>query len=352
MKRIVLFLIVFLLFFGSFSFCDEQYTLSSVIDRALKNSTELKIATLKLSNAQIDYKKTQANNLLTQSKSVELQGEISLLNAQDSYYNTRYQLILSIVNEAVDMVKDEVLINLNQKQVELYEKNLKSTKAQVDAGYKGELDLLSSQNKYDNACFSLQKAKDKYKEDKRKLFEDLVIPLDKKVKISLEEPHIPKIEIGRLIDLVIKNSLILKIRELNVELASINLEKAQKVETPALDLERLKNEVTLSKLLLEKEKKDLLSSFYNKYFLFTQAVSNLSIAKNNLKEKQESYDIIQKQYKAGLKTELDLTQAEVNLLNAMYNNISAIGSYWNAKFALEKFIGKALEDIGKDEEKK
>ncbi len=346
MKRIILSIGIFLLFFSFTSLGDEVYSLKSIEDIALKNSIDLKISALNLSNAQINYKKDQANNLLTQSKTLELQSKISLLSAQDSYNNTKNQIILNIVKEAINVVKDELTIAINQKQLKLQERNLNDIKAQVDAGYMGNLDLLSAQNKYDNALFSLQKAIDNFEEDMRKLLMDLSIDPKKKITIEIPDPVPPKVDKAILLNKTLENSLTLKIKNLNVKLAQINLEKAQKVETPTLDLDKLRNNLEIAKLSLEKEKESILSSFYTQYFLFVQAISNLNIAKSNLKEKKESYDIIQKQYEAGLKTETDVLQAEINLLNAKLSVKSAISDYWTNKIRLENIVG---EEIKKEE---
>ena len=99
-KNIILFLVIFFIASGGlFAAETKEMNLSQAINLALENNLNLKIANLDLKNAQIDYQKTKANNLLTESRYIELQGDLGLLQAEDNYTQTRNEVIIDVVQK-------------------------------------------------------------------------------------------------------------------------------------------------------------------------------------------------------------------------------------------------------------
>ncbi|GAJ02584.1 unnamed protein product [marine sediment metagenome] len=97
-KGTILFLVIFFIFSGVLFAAElKEMDLSQAINLALKNNLNLKIANLDLENAQIDYEKTKANNLLTESRYIQLQGDLGLLQAKDNYTQIRNQVIIDVV---------------------------------------------------------------------------------------------------------------------------------------------------------------------------------------------------------------------------------------------------------------
>jgi outer membrane protein TolC len=108
--------------------------LSQAINLALENNLNLKIANLDLENAQIDYEKTKANNLLTESRYIELQGDLGLLQAKDNYTQTGNQVIIDVVQKYLQLNQAKKNITAKSKEAELEKNLLEEVKAQVKAG--------------------------------------------------------------------------------------------------------------------------------------------------------------------------------------------------------------------------
>jgi len=103
-KGTILFLVIFFIFYGGlFAAEPEEINLSQAINLTLENNLNLKIANLDLENAQIDYQKTKANNLLTESRYIELQGDLGLLQAKDNYNQTRNEVIIDVVQKYLQL---------------------------------------------------------------------------------------------------------------------------------------------------------------------------------------------------------------------------------------------------------
>jgi len=347
-KGTILFLVIFFIFSGVLYAAEpEEMNLSQAINLALKNNLNLKIANLDLENAQIDYEKTKANNLLTESRYIELQGDLGLLQAKDNYTQTRNQVIIDVVQKYLQLNQAEKNITAKNKEVELEKRLLEEVKIQVNSGYKGNLDLLRQENKYNNAVFNLEKANNDYHQSFREFKLELGLNNQGEEEFNLVEVNYPEIwKIGEeeALKMAIENSFILELRKRQIELAEVDLERAEVAASPKLDLRKLRNNIELANLNFNKTQKELNNSIRKQYYTYKQTVNSLGLSQQNLNLAQESNSIIIDQVKAGLKTKNDLLSAEISLLQAEYNLNSAILNYYTTKLTMQKLIGQRIEE--------
>jgi len=347
-KGTILFLIIFFIFPGGlFAAEPEEINLSQAINLALENNLNLKIANLDLENAQIDYQKTKANNLLTESRYIELQGDLGLLQAKDNYTQTRNQVIIDVVQKYLQLNQAEKNITTKSKEAELEKNLLEEAKAQVKAGHKGNLDLLRQKNKYNNAVFDLEKANDDYHQSFREFKLELGINNQEEKEFNLAEidyPEIWEIDEEEALKKAIENSFILELRKRQIELAKVDLERAEAAASPELDLRKLRNNIELANLNSTQTQKELANSIRKQFYAYKQSINGLDLSQQNLNQAQENNSIIIDQVKAGLKTKNDLLSAEISLLQAEYNLNSAILNYYTNKLTMQKLIGRKIEE--------
>ncbi|GAG86200.1 unnamed protein product, partial [marine sediment metagenome] len=260
-KGTILFLFIFFIFSGGlFAAETKEMNLSQAINLALENNLNLKIANLDLENAQIDYEKTKANNLLTESRYIQLQGDLGLLQAKDNYTQTRNQVIIDVVQKYLQLNQAKKNITAKSKEAELERNLLEEVKAQVKAGHKGSLDLLRQENQYYNAVFNLEKANDDYQQSFREFKLELGLNNQGEEEFNLVEVNYPEIwKIGEeeALKMVIENSFILELRKRQIELAKVDLERAEVAASPELDLRKLRNNIELANLNFNKTQKEL-----------------------------------------------------------------------------------------------
>ena len=347
-KGIILFLIIFFTVSGgSFAAETKEMNLSQAINLALENNLNLKIANLDLENAQIDYQKTKANNLLTESRYIELQGDLGLLQAEDNYNQTRNEVIIDVVQKFLQLNQAKKNITAKRKEAELEKNLLEEVKAQVKAGHKGSLDLLRQENRYHNAIFDLEKANDDYHQYFREFKLELGLNNQEGEEFDLVEvnyPEIWKIDEEEALRKAIENSFILELRKRQIELAKVDLERAEAAVSPELDLRKLKNNIELANLNFNKTQKELTNSIRKQFYIYKQSINSLDLSRRNLNQAQENNSIIIDQVKAGLKTKNDLLSAEISLLQAEYNLNSAILNYYMTKLTMQKLIGQKIEE--------
>jgi outer membrane protein TolC len=347
-KGTILFLVMFFIFSsGLFAAELKEMDLGQAINLALENNLNLKIANLDLENAQIDYEKTKANNLLTESRYIQLQGDLGLLQAKDNYTQTRNEVIIDVVQKYLQLNQAEKNITSKNKEVELEKRLLEEVKIQVNSGYKGSLDLLQQENKYNNAVFNLEKANDDYHQSFVEFKLELGLSNQGEEEFNLVEVDYPKVwEIGEeeALKEAIENSFTLELRRRQIELAKVDLERAEVAASPELDLRKLRNNIELANLNFNKTQKELNNSVRKQYYTYKQIINSLDLGRQNLNQTQESNGIIIDQVKAGLKTKNDLLSAEISLLQAEYNLKSTILNYYTAKLTLQKLIGQRIEE--------
>jgi len=347
-KGTILFLVIFFIFSGGlFAAETKEMNLSQAINLALENNLNLKIANLDLENAQIDYEKTKANNLLTESRYIELQGDLGLLQAKDNYTQTRNQVIIDVVQKYLQLNQAKKNITAKGKEAELEKNLLEEVKAQVEAGHKGSLDLLQQENKYNNAVFNLEKANDDYHQSFGEFKLELGLNNQGEEELNLVEvdyPEIWKIGEEEALKMAIENSFTLELMRRQIELAKVDLERAEVAASPELDLRKLRNNIELANLNFNKTQKELANSIRKQFYAYKQSINSLDLSQQNLNQFQESSGIIIDQVKAGLKTKNDLLSAEISLLQAEHSLKSTILNYYMTKLTMQKLIGQKIEE--------
>jgi outer membrane protein TolC len=353
-KGIILFLVIFFIFSGIIFGAEptqptkpKEIDLSLAVNLALTDNLNLKIANLDLENAQIDYEKTKAGNLLTSSRYIQLQGDLGLLQAKDNYTQTRNQVIIDIVQKYLQLNQAKKNISVTGKKVELEKKLLEEIKAQVQSGYNGNLDLLQQENIYQNAVFNLGKANDDYHQSFREFKLGLGLANQSEEEFILSVIDFPKaweISEEEALKKARENSFALELSKRQIELDEVDLKRTEVVESSKLDLQKLKNNVALANLNYDKTQKELNNSISKQFYTYKQAINNLDLSQQNLNQAQENNSIIVEQVNAGLKTKSDLLSAEITTLQAEYDLESAILNYYSSKLTLQQLMGQKIEE--------
>lgn len=330
----------------------KNLDLESAINIAKEQNLELKLATLNLEKAKLEYQKKKANNLLNQSRYSELQAEYNLNVAENTYQNT----INTVINNTIQQYTKLWLYNLDlevkEKKVEVEKFLLEEAKAQYEIGDIGSVDLLEQENTYKDAEFALETARDDYQQNLREFKTTLGLTETEPVLADLKHPEVWQITEKEAINAALENSIELQLKGEELELARIDLERT-KVSSAELDKELKKIALELSQVDKEKTKEDIINSVQEAYYQFKQAVKNMGLKKERLTEAQEKYRLVQKQYEIGLLTITDVLQYEINMLQAEYEYKNAIASYYLEEQSLRQTIGLQSEvfanEISEDE---
>jgi hypothetical protein len=119
-------------------FADDKQVLgvSETINLVLEKNTELHIAKLELDNAKIEKQKREANNLINQSYSSEIEAKLNLMRAQNQYYETQTGLIKEVLSKYAKVFLAKKDLEIKRKEKALERIKLDKIKAQLEQGYR------------------------------------------------------------------------------------------------------------------------------------------------------------------------------------------------------------------------
>ena len=346
MKRtFLLFSVSFiLLIFSVFAVASENAVgLDEIVALALEKNIDLKLAELSLEEAKVEYRKAQLNNLLTNSRLVELQSELYLVQAEENYKNTKNAVILDIINNYLRLISLKQQIETAEKEVELEGNRVEEVEAQVKLGYKSSLELFTQESSYQAAVNALEKLKGDLEQSNREIRYKLA--LDAGTEIVLIEPVKPEIWTvsEEDISLSASSNTVLDIREQQVEVARGELERARIAGLAELEIRKKELALAKAELELEKERQNQEMKFNNAYHQYNQAVKNMNMAENSLLQAEEHYKIIKEQNEAGFVSNNDLLASELSLYKARDMFTGAIADYYTALIQLQQLLGMELE---------
>ncbi|MFW5971854.1 MAG: TolC family protein [Bacillota bacterium] len=340
----ILFFIMIITSAGIMAVEGDNIGLQDIIDLAMENNLDLKLAELNLDEAEIEFKKSQLNNLISNSRLLRLQSELQMVQAEENFNNTRDGVTLDVISKYIELISLDQEIAATEKEVELEKRKVTEVDAQVEVGYKGNLDLFEQETTYISAVNSREKSKDEYEQKLSELKQVAVVGDDVKIKlVELEKPELWEVNEEKMMSEAVENNNILNIKEKQVSLAQDTLKKARVSEEPALDIQQKQIDLQRVKLELNKEKESLENDVKNKYLLFKQAIKNMNMADKAVTQAEEHYKIIIEQNEAGLISKNDLLSSEVNFFKAENRYIDSIINYYINMLQLKQAVGMELE---------
>lgn len=350
MKKILV-ILVFLLFgimvIGNIQIAAQEnikLDLSQAINLLLANNLEFKKANYQLENAKIETKKSEAENLLTQSSISRKQKDLSLLQGEDQYRIEKEDLLIQVVDGYLHLKLLEKDIELKEKEVEYEKKILETVNTQVKAGYKVDLDLLQQGNVYYNAVFSYQQSRLNYDQLSMSLKNTLGIDSDKKITLStLNAPKLKEITLEEAMKKGRENSVDLELKVVETELAKMALEKNKVSNTPEIEIKELENNVAIAQLEESITSQNLDQQIETQWQNFNQSKENIELSQKSLQEAKESESVVQRQVKAGFRSENEQLSASISVLTAEHQFISSIRDYYASLLTLQRLIGTLNE---------
>lgn len=346
-KRVITALLVVGILFSSVLVMaeDTQSGLQDIIDRALKENMDLELAKLSLEEARINYKKSNLQNLMTNSKLEELKAELQMVKAEDNYRAQKNGIIIDITGDYLEIIKLDKQIETNEKEVQLEESKVEKVKAELEVGYKGDLELFEQQTTYQDKVDTLETNRDS-KQQKTKILKQNAGIGEENVGIkiySLTRPQEWDITEQEAVETALASSTVIVNREKQIEVAESDLDRAKISGAPELDIRQKELALKRAKLNLIKEKQNIENEVQSSFFQYKQAVKNMNIAEKRMIQAKDQYEIIREQYQAGLVSKNDLLTADANSMKAGEGFNTAIINYYIAKLNLQDSMGMKLE---------
>jgi outer membrane protein TolC len=340
---ILIFLLLGIMMMGSIQIAAQEsirLDLPQAVEMALANNLEFQKDGYQLENAKIDAKRNEAENLLTQSNLLERQYELSLIGEKEQYQQKKEDLIIQIVDEYLQLKLTQKDLQVKEKELELEKNTLEEIKAQVKAGYKVELDVLEQGTEYYDALFSFESAKLDY----QKLLGNFRVTLGLNSKsqfelVSINTPDFKEIELDEVLQKGRQNSVALQMNNLEIDLASLKLEKSKVSDIPGIDLNELENNLAITRLNYQIAQQSLDYQIQSQWQNYIQTKNDITLSQNSLNQIKENKTIISNQVKAGLASKDEELSAIIGVLSAEYRIASSARNYYNALLNLQSIMG-------------
>jgi len=346
MKRkmgILVYLLLGIMLIGSIQVAAQEsikLDLPQAVEMALTNNLEFQKAGYQLKNETIDVKKSEAGNLLTQSNLLQRQNELLLNQGKEQYQQKNEDLILQVVDEYLQLKLAQKDLQVKEKTSVMEKNTLENIKIQAKAGYKVELDVLEQSNEYYDALFSFESAKLDY----QKLLGNfqMTLGVNSKSQFKLAEINasdFKEIKLDEALQKGRQNSVALQLNNLQIDLASLELEKNKVSDTPEIDLNKLENNLAVTKLDYQIAQQNLDYQIQSQWQNYMKTKNDITLSQNSLDQIYQHKLIISNQVKAGLASEDEELSAIVGVLEAEYRLASSVRNYYNALLNLQSITG-------------
>jgi len=325
-------------------------SLESALSLGLENNLKLKEAEISLEKAKLEYQKSIANNLTIQSDYNELKAEYTLKNAEISYKNTRDSLVKNIVQQYNNLILTKYNLHILEKRQELENKLLDESQAKYEIGDIGNVSLLEQKNSYQDALYNYKSSQDNYEQTLREFKTTIGISRDSNLELSeFTAPEVWEINEDEVLKKALNNSMDLKLKEMNLELAKLN-KKRTEITSSKIDRKIAEKTVEEAEISKKRAKSDIENNSVLAYHDYQQAIEEMKLKNSNFEKAKEDYRLKKEQYNEGLITESELLNYEINEMQAEYEYLSAVANYYNKRIALRQQMNVELEVIDSDNE--
>ncbi len=310
--------------------------LPTAIAIALDHNLNLQLEKLSLKQAELEYQRKTAGNILTSSLHAQQQAEHSLAAARHSYRTAYNNLVRNITQQYTNLFLAGLDLEIKEMRVELENLLLETARVRFQMGDLDGISLLEQENSCNNARFNLETSRDDYAQ-KKKNFASLLGLKTPVAVAGLAPPPSWEIPEETAIRTALENSTELSLARQELALAESDLERT-KISGPPFDIEMKKIALEICRLKKERLEEEIANAAQEAYYQFKQAEKRIALSMERLGEAETKYKIGKEQHAAGLVKPAELLQYEINLKEAEYQYQAAIADYYLKKLALEQVL--------------
>ncbi|MFP4020495.1 MAG: TolC family protein [Halanaerobium sp.] len=334
---ILLFIIMIILFSsGMLNAETAEYSLAEIIELAEKKNTSLESAELAKDKAGLELKKLKSQNELNQHHSKKIEAEINSLTTEQEYKQQHSQIIREIISSYLNLLA----LEKNQQAQEKTTATEASRYQEMEHRYELEeisySDFIEQQNDLRDAEIELEELKDKYQHDLVDFKNNLKLENDFELK-NIDAPDYWEISRDEALNQAFENSYLLKIKELEIELAEKENEIDQ-LEAAEIDKQIADISLKEAELALEDEKEGLEKDVISAHLNLEQATERIDLQQKRVETAENDLDRVKKEAELGSTTQNDIQQSEAAFLTQQAQYIEMISNYYTAAEELASLL--------------
>jgi len=251
---------------------------------------------------------------------------------------------VEIPNKYFEVLKAMRKVEIEQISVKQANENLQMVRNKFSLGDANELDVMQAEIGFSLSQLNLNQAKDSLITAKMNFNYTLGFPTDTPVELTDSFSFEPiQISLEESIKKALQSRYEIRQAQDEVELAKINLSLKQNEYTSEIERRKAEINLKIKQASLKDLKQKIPIEITTSFLSLKEKEKNVEISKNKEREKEESYKIAQTQYKAGIITTTDLLNSQIDLTQAKIDALEALFNYNLTKNQFIKALGGELK---------
>lgn len=335
-KRMIILLVFLILFISPVSEAVDL-SLKEAVEQAEKNNTDLEIAELEKKISELELIKTRAEKRAEDINSESLKAEISFLNNSENYRSQRSNIFKSVINDYLQLLslaeeKKAEKLNLEVEKRLLAEKERRFQLKDIN-----RRELTEQQNNYREQQVVVEDLENNYQLQKLNFRNNIDLQVDIELR-AVSEVNYWNIKEDQIIEKAFSNSYLLKIAELEIQLAEIE-NKVSNIDSAEIDQQIAQISIEKAEKNYKNEKEELENQIKAEYLTLTQAEAKITVQKERRESAESEYQQSLKEYDLGIITKTAVLETEAAKLIQEYQYLNSILNYYQAAEELAQTAG-------------
>ncbi len=313
---------------------------------AATNSHGVKLAALRLEEAQVQLEQAQAAQIMQPSPTMLMQAQAGFDLAMQGYIMAQDDLVLTVKTDFYTVLQLENMLNIAEEGLESALRQLNVAEMKFEAGTVTRLDVIQASRNVLNSEAGVVQARHGLELAVLKFRQSLGLPLDTDVRPAAEAFEV----VERSVDLEEDLRFALEHREeirqlrVGVDVARKSVELADNDYTPALELRMARLQLEQATVQLEQVKQLLTLEMRQSYTSMQDARQRIPVLEKGVEEAQELLRLSELMYEADMITANDMQDAQLAIMAARNDLVTAITDFNIAQARYRYTVASALRE--------
>lgn len=324
----------------------QYVTLGEAQEIAKANSHGVKLASLRLQEAEVQLEQAQAAQIMQPSPTMLMQAQAGYDLAMQGYIMAQDDLALTVKTDFYTALQLENMLNIAAEGLESARRQLDVAEKKFAAGTVTRLDVIQASRNVLNSEAGLVQARHGLDLAVQKFRQSLGLGLDDGVRPAGEAFVVVERQVDLASDLAFALEHREEIRQLRVavDVAAKRVELADNDYTPALELRLARLQLEQAQVQLEQVKQLLTLEMRQSYTSMQDARQRIPVLEKGVEEAQELLRLSELMYEADMITANDMQDAQLAVLAARNDLVSAITDFNIAQARYRYTVASALRE--------
>ena len=313
---------------------------------ALANSHAVQLADLSVQEAELQLEQVQAAQLMQPSPVMMMQVQAGYDLARHAYVMAQDDLSLTVKTDFYTVLQVQNMLEIAREGLESARRHLSVTEQKFQVGTVTRLDVIQASRNVLNSEAGVLQAQHGLELAVMKFRQTMGLGLDSQVWPEEEafEPVAMAVDIEDDLAFALENRQEIQQLRIAVNSARKSVELADNDYTPALELRTAQLQLQQAEVQLEQVKQLLTLEMRQSYTAMEEARQRVPVLEKGVEEAEEMLRLSELMFEADMITANDMQDAQLGLLAARNDLVTAISDYNIAQARYRYTVARALRD--------